>query len=65
MPHHARWHSCQNLLEEHRACHAELTDGRNSRKRARVVVGGGGGEEVEESLDAAGGGEKVGTEIPV
>lgn len=49
IPHHARWHSCQNLIEEHKICHAELKNGRDSRKRSR------GGMEAEESIDVAGG----------
>ena len=33
--HHARWHSVKNLLEEHKLCHQELKDGRESRKRTK------------------------------
>jgi hypothetical protein len=37
------------LIEEHKICHAELKNGRDSRKRSR------GGVEAEESIDVAGG----------
>ena len=34
--HHARWHSVRDLASEHRRCHDELKNGRESRKRAKV-----------------------------
>jgi hypothetical protein len=33
--HHDRWHTCTDLIVEHRMCHAMLRNGRVSRKRAR------------------------------
>jgi len=54
LTHHARWHSTRDLIAEHKKCHENLRDGRESRKRARESLGGedeNGGAEVDEGGD--------------
>lgn len=46
MTHHTRWHNVRDLISEHKKCHDDLKNGRESRKRSR-----GGDEEHQDGAD--------------
>lgn len=50
LTHMMKWHSVRDLISEHKKCHDELKNGRETRKRARGDIDGPGDEEVETVL---------------